>query len=255
MSKILFINPVGHTDFDAPIERYLNQYKREKTTVEVKSLSRGPHHLEYHYYEALIGPEMLQMIKAYEEKGYDAAVIGCFYDPFLHEAREIVEKMVVTAPAEAALHIAATLGNKFSIIVGRKKHIPVMEENVIKYGFKDKLASFKDLEMGVLDFQQEVKETEKRIMEKARAALEEDLAEVILLGCTIQFGFFAELQQKLGVPVIDAVLAPFKYAEFLVELKNKFNWQHSKIYGYEKPPVDEMEKWGLVKGEQGLFNR
>jgi allantoin racemase len=247
LSKILFINPVGHTNFDAPIKEYIEKYKLETTDVEVKSLSRGPHHLDYHYYETLIGPDMLHMIKNYEEKAYDAAVIGCFYDPFLDEAREIVENMVITAPEESALSIASTLGKKFSIIVGRRKNIARMEENVIKYGYKDRLASFKCLGMGVLDFHQDEKETERRIMSNAISAIEEDGAEVIVLGCTIQFGFFQKLQEKLHVPVIDAVLASFKYAEFLVELKNKLNWLHSKIYAYEKPPVVESVEWQLEK--------
>jgi allantoin racemase len=40
--------------------------------------------------------------------------------------------LVVTAPAEASMHIAVTLGQRFSIIVGRTKWIPLMRENVIK---------------------------------------------------------------------------------------------------------------------------
>jgi allantoin racemase len=47
------------------------------------------------------------------------------------------------------------------------------------------------------------------------------------------------------VPVIDAVLAPLKYAEFLIELKEKINWTHSKIEGYETPPISEIKDWNL----------
>lgn len=245
MPKIVFINPVGHADFDSPIEEYIAHYKRANTEVTVKSLSRGPHHLEYHYYEALIGPDLLRTIKAYEDKGYDGAVIGCFNDPFLTEAREITEKMVVAAPEESALHIASTLGHKFSILVGREKSIPVMEENAYRYGFKDKLASFRSLDLGVLDFQRDQKETEKRLFSTAARAVKEDGAEVLVLGCTIQFGFYQKLQAELNVPVIDAVLASFKYAEFLIELRERAGWGHSKICSYEKPPAGEINKWGL----------
>ncbi|MEE9491705.1 MAG: hypothetical protein V3V80_05335 [Dehalococcoidia bacterium] len=44
--------------------------------------------------------------------------------------------MVITAPCEASTHIASTLGDKFSIIVGRRKCIPEMMENVTRYGMK-----------------------------------------------------------------------------------------------------------------------
>ena len=251
MTKILFIDPVGTDLFDQPIKEYLETAKHPETQVDVVSLERGPMHLEYHYYEALVIADTLHTVRKAELDGYDAAVIGCFYDPGLLEAREITEKLVVTAPAEAAMHIATTLGHSFSILVGRRKWIPKMHENVVKYGFSEKLASFKSLDMGVYDFQKDPALTAQRMRDAAREAVEVDGAEVIILGCTIEFGFYKELQEELGVPVIDAILAPFKYAEFLSELKERFAWTHSKIYGYESPPRSEIAKW-KIENQYGL---
>jgi allantoin racemase len=130
MPKMLFINPVGTDSFDQSIKVALDRAKRTDTQLEVVSLKKGPKHLEYRYYEALVIPDTLHLIKRAEKEDYDAAVIGCFYDPGLYEAREIVDRMIVTAPAESCMHIAASLGHKFSIIVGRKKWIPQMMDNV-----------------------------------------------------------------------------------------------------------------------------
>ncbi|MEW6081964.1 MAG: aspartate/glutamate racemase family protein [Bacillota bacterium] len=243
--RILWINPVGTSLFDAPIKEIFDQEKMADTTVDVVSLQKGPQHLEYHYYEALVMVDTLHAVKRAEKDGYDAAVIGCFYDPGLREAREITDRMVVTAPAEACMHIATTLGDKFSVIVGRTKWVPAMKENVYKYGFKDRLASFKPVGLGVHDFHRDENETRRRLMAAAEEAVEKDKAEVIILGCTIQFGFYKELQAHVGVPVIDAILAPLKYAEFLVELGQRFSWLHSKKYGYETPPKEELAAWGL----------
>jgi len=243
--RILWINPIGLNSFDAPIKEIFEQEKMADTAIDVVSLNRGPQHLEYHYYEMLIMLDTLHLIKQAEKDGYDAAVIGCFYDPGLRESREITERMVVTAPAEACLHIATTLGDSFSVIVGRQKWVPAMKENVFKYGFEKKLASFKPVDLGVHDFHRDEKETERRLKSAAREAVEHDKAEVIILGCTMQFGFYRELQDHVGVPVIDAILAPLKYAEFLVELKQKFGWLHSKKYGFETPPDTEIREWGL----------
>ena len=254
-NRILWINPIGSDDFDPPMQAFLETGKRSETTIDVVSLERGPLHLEYHYYEALILADTLHRVKQGENEGYDAAVIGCFYDPGLREAREITNRLVVTAPAEASMHIAATLGHRFSVIVGRKKWIPQMHENVVNYGFEDRLASFKSVELGVQDFQRDPAETAKRLRAAAEEAVEEDLAEVIILGCTAQFGFYEELQRDLGVPVIDAILAPLKYAEFLIEIKNRFGWLQSKRYGYEGPPKEEITTWNLDKqyGFEGIW--
>ena len=245
--KVLWINPVGSDFFDAPVAEYIGTVKRPETEVEVVSLSQGPLHLEYHYYEAMILPETLGLLKKAEVDGYDGAVIGCFYDPGLREARELLDRMPVTAPAEAAMHIATTLGNTFSIIVGRKKWIPKMHENVVRYGFKDHLASFKSVDMGVHDFQTDPKETERRLKQAALEAIQKDGAEVILLGCTLEFGFFSELQKEIQVPVIDAVVAPVKYLELLMEIHQAQGWTQSKAYGYESPPQEELREWSLDK--------
>ena len=257
MSRVLWINPVGTDLFDEPIRELLEQIKRPETTVEVVSLPRGPHHVEYHYYESLVLADMLHEVKRAENEGFDAAVIGCFYDPGLREAREITERMIVTAPAEACLLLACSLGHKFSIVVGRDKWIPKMEENVVRYGIKDRLASFRSVDLGVHDFQADPPVTEARLKAAAQEAVEKDGAEIIILGCTIEFGFFRRLQEELQVPVLDAVVTPFKYAEYLVELRDRFDWKHSKIQGYESPSLEEIATWGLEAqyGISGLWQQ
>ncbi len=248
--KILWIiaHPPADGESDKDLMGVLNDCKRNDTEVEKVYLERekkGPHHLEYHFYEDVVIPALAKKVKEADRDGYDAAVIGCFYDPALDTAREVSKNMVVVGPAESSMNIAATYGHRFSIIVGKKKWIPQMENNVIKYGYKDRLASFRSVGLGVLDFHEDEEKTAKIITEEARKAVEEDNAEVIILGCTRQFGFYKELQEKLGVPVIDTVIAPFKYAEFLAELKNRFGWKQSKIGGYESPLQEEIEKWNL----------
>ena len=202
--RILWINPLGTDVFDAVIGDTLRSHAGPATCVDVVSFPRGPWHLEYHYYGALILPSVLHAIKKAEKQGYDGAIIGCFYDPGLREAREITTRMAVTAPEESALHIASTLGDRFSVIVTREKCIPAMRDNAAKYGFADRVASFKSLNLGVHDLHRDEKVTMSRLIECAREAVERDRAEVIVLGCSITFGFYKELQRMLAVPVIGA---------------------------------------------------
>jgi len=116
---------------------------------------------------------------------------------------------------------------------------------------KERLASFKSVDLGVLEFHQDKEETARRFKKVGREAVERDGAEVIILGCTATYGFYRELQEELGVPVIDSMIAAFKTAEFAAELRNRFGWSHSKVGGYESPPPEEIAAWGL--GEQYDF--
>ena len=171
MVRMLWINPVGTHLYDAPIGAELRTEAAPTTRVDVCSLpGAGPQHLEWNALEAVVaGPTMGVVRWASEQEGYDAAVIGCFYDPFLRGARELAGPMAVTAPAEACLHIAATIGERVSILVGRRKWIPEMHENVVKYGYGDHLASFRVLDMSVDEFQADPEATQQRILAEAES--------------------------------------------------------------------------------------
>ncbi len=244
-NKILFINPVGTSIFDEPMKEYLNEHKMDSTEIEVTSFQSGPLHLEYYSYDSLVIPDILKKVRWAEKEGFDASIIGCFYDPGLYEARE-VSNIIVTAPAESSMMIASSLGHKFSIIVGRKKWIPLMERNVINYGMRDRLASFESIDLGVYELHKDEEETKRRLINASKEAVNKG-AEVLILGCTIFLGFYRTLQKEIGVPVIDPVVAALKYAELLLELKRVSGWSHSKIGEYESPPTKEVDEWGLFK--------
>jgi allantoin racemase len=248
--RILYIDPVGKGVVEEG-HQFLTSHQREDTELKMVMLPRGPEHLEYRYYEALVLVDILHLVQAAERDGFDAAIIGCFYDVGLQAAREVSERMPVVAPCEASTHIAATLGDKFSIIVGRRKWIPEMMENVIRYGMKDRLASFKSVDLGVLEFHQDEEETARRFRQAAHEAVDREGAEVIILGCTATYGFYRELQEELGVPVLDSMIVALKAAEFAAELKSRLWWSHSKVGAYESPPQEEFAPWRL--GEQYDF--
>jgi len=247
--RILWINPIGTRVFDEDTKKILEQAKQAATQVTVVSLPDDrPRHLEYHSYEALVVADIVKLARN-AARHYEVIVIGCFYDVGLREAREVSGKAIVVAPCQSATAIASNLGNTFSVLVGRRKWIPKMRENIHFYGHGKRLASMRSLDLGVHDFQEDEELTKKRLIAEGRKAIEEDGAEVLILGCTAEYGFYQQMQNELGVPVIDAVLAPFKYGEFLAEIGNQFAWRPSRKWGSEAPPNDEVEAWELFKSE------
>lgn len=243
--KILYIKPTSYSDINEETKKYLEKYKLDNTTISVVNIPKGPKHLEGPSYEALATNEILKLVLWGEKNGFDGAIIGCFKDPVLRAAREVCTRMVVVGPAESSMLIASTLGYKFSIIVGRNKWIPDMEDNIYKYGLEKRLASFRSLNMGVLEFHEDEAYTSKCMKQEIKAALEEDRAETIILGCTMNFGFYEELQNEFHVPVIDSMLASLKYLEMLIEVRNKMNWYTSKIGGFATPDYQEIKDWNI----------
>ncbi len=252
--KILWIDPVGTEGFDAVIGKILKESALQGTEIDVVSLPEGrPCHLEYHAYEGLVTADITEIVFHYSGE-YDGIVIGCFYDVALREAREVSGKAVVTAPCESSIMFAAQLGNTFSVLVGRQKWIPKMRENIHAYGYGDRMASMLPLELGVLEFQEDTKKTAQIMLKQGKKAVEEDGAEVLILGCTIEFGFHEKMQEELGVPVIDAVAAPFKMAEMLADSARLFSWYPSRKWGSESPSKKEIADWNLFKGPPPVGN-
>jgi allantoin racemase len=245
--RILWINPLGTEAYDADIFKILNEAKRTDTKVDVVSLpANRPNHVEYHAYEGLVIADIICLTQQAADD-YDAVVIGCFYDVGLREAREVSGRAIVTAPCQSATAIASNLGNTFSVLVGRRKWIPKMSENVHLYGHGHRMVSMRPLGLGVEDFQVDHDRTCDRLLTEGRKAVEQDGAEVLILGCTVEYGFNQEMQAELGIPVIDAVTAPFKYAELLAELAERFGWYPSRMWGSEAPPQAELTAWGLFE--------
>jgi allantoin racemase len=243
--RILWINPLGTDIFDADMRNVLDRAKHADTLVDVVSLPGDrPKHLEYHAYEGLVVSDIVRLTRQAADD-YDAVVIGCFYDVALREAREVSGRAIVTAPCQSATAIASNLGNTFSVLVGRRKWIPKMRENVHAYGHGLRMVSMRALGLGVHDFQANHDLTCNRLPTEGRKAIEEDGAEVLILGCTAEYGFHETMQNELGVPVIDAILSPFKTAEFLAEVAARFGWQPSRKWGSEAPPEAEVSAWNL----------
>jgi allantoin racemase len=119
-----------------------------------------------------------------EKDGCDTIVIDCACDPVLDAAREVCQVPVV-APRNSALHVALTLGMKFSIItVQGQWFLRCMEEGVRKEGLESFCASFRHLTMPVLDIPKNPKDTQKELLRMSKKCIEEAGANVIVLGCT-----------------------------------------------------------------------
>jgi allantoin racemase len=253
--RILYINPVGTDIYDEAMYDVLARARRPDTEVDLVSVpSTRPDHLEYHSYEASVVADIVR-ITHHAAKEYDGIIIGCFYDVGLREAREVSGKAIVTAPCQSATAIASNLGNTFSVLVGRRKWIPKMKENIYLYGHEHRLASMRPLGLGVSDFQIDHALTCDRLLTEGRGAVEQDGAEVLILGCTVEFGFHEEMQAKLGVPVIDAVISPLKYAEFLAEAAKRFGWYPSRMWGSEAPPQSELAAWRVFEDAPPIGTR
>lgn len=227
--RICVIIPILQNDyFEEITEREFKAFARPGTEISVVSLEKGPASIESMYDEYISAPWTLEKVEQSEEEGYNAIIIDCMGDPALHAARELVDIPVI-GPAEASMAMACIIGHKFSVVTVLQSVVPIFHRMVASYGFKERFASVRSIDIPVLELDKEDEVKEGLLME-SRKAIEEDDADLIILGCTGMIGMAQELEKELGVPVIDPTAAALKMAESIVDL----GLSHSKLV-YPKP--------------------
>jgi allantoin racemase len=215
--KIMVINPNSSVDMTNHIRKALEGIKRLETELTVTCPDKGPLAIESAYDETLAAFYSMDLVKKANAENYDAVIIACFSDPGLVAMKEI-SGILVVGIQEVSIHVASMLGNKFTILTSVKKRIPSKYNDVWRNKLLYNLASVRELGMTVTETDKRPDLAQKRIMEVARQAVEEDGAEVIILGCAGMVGYAEKVAKELNIVVIDPTLVAFKYAEAIVEV-------------------------------------
>ena len=199
------------------------------TDIAAAQPAFGPASIEGHYDEAFAAAGVAEVVRL-EMPPPQAIVIACFGDPGLDAAREASEAPVLGI-AEAAFHAASFLATGFSVVTTLTRTCVIAERLVQRYGFERSCRGIHGTDIPVLALEACGEETIARIEAASRQALARDRSAAIVLGCAGMASLCRELQQRLGVPVIDGVAVAVKLAEALVSLGLKT----AKIGDYAAP--------------------
>ena len=107
---------------------------------------------------------------------------------------------------------------KWSVVTTLHRVRDMVEKTVVKTGLTDRCASVRTTKLSVLDTEHDRSNTLAVLLEASQLAIQADGAEAICLGCAGMSGLERQLEDRLGVPVINAVAAAVKMAESLVSL-------------------------------------
>lgn len=233
--RILFINPNTSTSFTEKIQLIVSQYASSGTQAVAMNPSSGPRSIESIYDELLSSPGTLELALT-QLDNFDAFVIACYSDhPTVYALREITDKPVLGI-ADASMYMACMLGYKFSVVTTNDEWEPLLWDAVKHFGLGERCASVRTTGMAVLELESGEHDTQALIQQAALKAIQEDGAEVICLGCAGMTGLDKQLEQVLGVPVIDGVVAALKFLEGMLG----YGVRTSKRRAYTQPAPREL---------------
>jgi len=173
-----------------------------------------------------------------EEEGYDAVVMDTVSDSGLAALRSRLT-IPVLGPGQVQQHVAAILGKKFSILTMWRRWFSLYEKTMAEYGTRGYCASIRCIDVRP-DQEQLLAGKEEVVFaaleEQGRLAIEQDGADVILIGSTTMHQAVEHLRRTLGVPVINPGPLTYKLAELMLGLGLS---QSRKAY--PRPGVPKLE--------------
>lgn len=233
--KILVINPVATSEWNASDAEYLRKAASSDTLVELVNIERGPATIESFYDENFAIPAILEVVKE-NKNSFDGIMINCFADPGISGAKEICN-IPVTGPGESSMLMATLLGNKFSVVSVKKNVVPMFEIKARAIGLTKKLASIEYINISVSELERDRTKTVNEVVKSIEKAVKEKCAEVIILGCTGMLSLYTEVVRRVNVPVIEPAAIALKTLEMLIDLR----LNHSKIGLYTYPVFDKIK--------------
>jgi len=190
---------------------------RPETEAIVRQIAHGPEVLESAFDESLAVPHVIDAVRDATADAVDAVILAAFCDPGLDAVREI-SAIAVYGLEETTFAVALMLGNKFAILTERPHKTAVKMQHVRKHGLESRFAAVRPIGMGVADIANNPDRVWRLGLDVSRRMVEEDGAEVIILGCAAMAGYAADLQRELCVPVLDPIAVTLKVVEGLTEI-------------------------------------
>lgn len=216
--RLLIVNPNTTASMTAAIGASARAVAAPDTEVVAVNPVDGPASIESDLDEERCIPGLLGEVQRESAAAEppDAYVIACFGDPGLERVRAAVAGPVLGI-AQAAMHAAALAAGSFSVVTSMSATVPTAWSLAKTYTPSQCLGVYaSDIPVLRIDSDPNTIEPIGDLCEKALA---QDGSRAIVLGCAAMAPFAGALERRLGVPVVDGVVAATLLAEALVRMR------------------------------------
>lgn len=239
--RFMLLNPNTTEEMTRDMERQALRYARPGTEVEGVTAKFGAVSIEGFYEEEYAIMSFLQSVRE-RAHDFDGVILSCYGDPGLYACREI-SPVPVVGIAEASMLMACTVAHKWSIVTVLPRVKPMMEHLVRFHGLEHRCASIRTTPLSVLDCETEPARAVRELVKASKAAIDEDGAEAILLGCGGMGPLDEQLGKEIDVPIIDGIVCAVKLLEGICD----YGLKTSRVAAFKEPePKEFAEIPGLV---------
>ena len=214
--RILIVNVNTTESMTEGIGAQARKVAAEGTEVVALTPRFGAESVEGNFESYLAAIGVMDAVMRYQEP-YDAVIQAGYGEHGREGLQELLDVPVVDI-TEAAASTAMFLGHRYSVVTTLDRAVPLIEDRLKLAGLDARCASVRASGMTVLELESDPERAVAAIVDQAAAAVTDDHAEVICLGCGGMAELEAEVRERTGVPVVDGVAAAVTIAESLVRL-------------------------------------
>jgi len=253
--------PIGQphmADYRNALTAHLEAVRRPDVEVHVNGVDAGSLDLHYNAVVALNSFQpggVLDKLLQAEREGYDAAAIGCFLDPAMHEARELA-RIPIFGLGETSMLLACMFGARFSGVAFHDKQAQYYDRKAYEYGLRDRHISFGSLGIDLSEVQKGFTDpaamTETFMVEARR--LVGLGAEVILPACACvnSIVYKQKITEVDGALVLDCNAVLLKMTEAMADLVKRVGLSASRRLLYASPSSAELQQYVRAYGLRAL---
>lgn len=159
-------------------------------------------------------PPLLKLVQKASDAGARAIIIGCFDDTGLAQARSLAACPVIGI-GQAAYHMAALAGRRFSVVTTLAVSTPILEQNIRAYGLGGNLARVRASGVPVLALETDIDRSATRVLDEIARAQSEDDIDCVVLGCAGMSHIPDHAGPQITVRLIDGVKAAARIGAIL----------------------------------------
>ena len=202
MALIRVINPNSNADVTAGLAEALAPFEiPDRIEIVCETLENGPFGIES---QRDVESVTLPLVARMQERPADAFVIACYSDPGLALCRSEISAPVFGIQ-ESAMTTALTRGDRFGVIAIANASIPRHLRAIRAAALDGRLAGERALNLTVAESATEG--VFDRLQAVGEALINQDGADVLILGCAGMARHRRRLEQDLGRPVIEPTQA------------------------------------------------
>ena len=149
---------------------------------------------------------LLKLVAQASDNGASAIIIGCFDDTALDAARSRAACPVIGI-GQAAYHLAAMAGARFSVVTTLEISVPILQANIGTYGLSGQLGRVRASGVPVLAIEDDADTATQQIIAQIVEADQHDNVQSVVLGCGGMVDIASRAAGQTSLRLIDGVRA------------------------------------------------